>query len=579
MASQSANSGIRYEPDDACPPWVAVGAAFQGIMLVLAPTVVIVAIIAKSAGQPDDVVTWAAFATLLVVAVVVFLQAVKFGRMGGGHMMVCGVTPNYLAISIIAIDAGGPAMLASLLVISGIFYYAVALWLPYLRKVITPLVSGTVLLLIAVSILPFATRLVQDTDEVGPSYSGAVIAAVTAALSVILALRAPGPWRPWALTLAILGGCIVAVPFGLYDPEQILSAPWFGMPSMKLPGLDLTPSISFFALIPLFLIVTLMQSIKTIGDNIAVQHASQRETHASDFRLVQGSVYANGTGILLSGLAGSPPTSTYPALSMALINTSGIAARRVSFIMAAILIALAFLPKVSAALLSLPHAVMGGFLLFAVGLLVIGALQSLVRAGLDMQTGMIAGFAFSLGIAMQHHNIVADFTPEPWATVLGNPITVGAITAIALPMLLNLFSARRRRLETVLDASAIPKVDDFLKSIAENLSWNSASTDRLRSVGEESLQVLSNFDLDATDTNPRRIIISAQPEAENVELEFVTVSAEENVEDRLAYLEDEPEVLDEADISLRLLRHYATSVKHQKYQGVDIVTVQVSGTS
>ena len=59
------------------------------------------------------------------------------------------------------------------------------------------------------------------------------------------------------------------------------------------------------------------------------------------------------------------------------------------------------------------------------------------------------------------------------------------------------------------------------------------------------------------------------------ELEFSAVSGDENIEDRLAYLSEEPEIEDEREISFRLLRHYASSVRHQKYHNVDIVTVQV----
>ena len=58
----------------------------------------------------------------------------------------------------------------------------------------------------------------------------------------------------------------------------------------------------------------------------------------------------------------------------------------------------------------------------------------------------------------------------------------------------------------------------------------------------------------------------------------MAVFDEENLEDRLAYLEEEAEGLQEGEISLRLLRHYASSVHHQKYHGLDIVTVQVKGS-
>ena len=66
-------------------------------------------------------------------------------------------------------------------------------------------------------------------------------------------------------------------------------------------------------------------------------------------------------------------------------------------------------------------------------------------------------------------------------------------------------------------------------------------------------------------------------EGPSAEVEFVTAVEGENLEDRLAYLNDLPPIPDEREVSFRLLRHYASSIRHQKYHGVDIVTVSVDG--
>lgn len=60
-----------------------------------------------------------------------------------------------------------------------------------------------------------------------------------------------------------------------------------------------------------------------------------------------------------------------------------------------------------------------------------------------------------------------------------------------------------------------------------------------------------------------------------MELEFLAISDEDNLQDRLTYLSDQPETVDEREISFRLLRHYASSVEHHKYHNVDIVGVEV----
>ena len=505
------------------------------------------------------------------------LQASKIGRLGGGQLIVCGVTTNYIPISIIALAEGGPAMLASLIVVSAVFYYAVAAWLPLLRRVITPTVAGTVLMLIAALILPFALNLVLDTPETAHASTGTVVAAVTVFATIVLVLRAPSLVRPWSITLGIVAGCVVAGLFGIYEIQPLASAPWVGIPELEIPGLDLTPGWAFWALLPLFLIVTLLQAIKNISDGMIVQRVSRRNPLATDFRLIQGSIYANGTGILMSGVAGTPPTSTYSSLTVPLINVTGNAARIVGYAAAVMLLALALFPKVTGALLTIPGPVMGGFLIVAIGLLFIEGIQTLVRAGFDPQKSLIAGISFAVGLVMQQHNLFADFIPGPWGIMLGNGITVGAATAIVLTTFVDLSRSRAKRLQTTLKSSALQEIDEFLQSVGTDMDWQTESTQRLRSAGEEAFAVLSSAYSEQGDENPSRLIISARAENGTVELEFTTVSDEANIEDRLAYLEDEPETVEPSDISFRLLRHYASSVRHQKYQSVDILTITIAG--
>ena len=217
-------------------------------------------------------------------------------------------------------------------------------------------------------------------------------------------------------------------------------------------------------------------------------------------------------------------------------------------------------------------------MIFALGLIFIEGIQTVVRSGLDPQKAMVAGIAFGIGLGMQHENLLASFLPHPWGTLLGNGITVGAATAILFTVFLSLSSKRPWRIETMLDVSELHRIDEFMQSVAANLGLNAESANRLRSAAEETLEVLSNSYAEASDGKPPRLTVSAQSDGSDVELEFVAVSDDSNIEDRIAYLQDEAETVDEAEISLRLLRHYASSVKHQKYHGLDIVTVRVEGT-
>ena len=130
-----------------------------------------------------------------------------------------------------------------------------------------------------------------------------------------------------------------------------------------------------------------------------------------------------------------------------------------------------------------------------------------------------------------------------------------------------------------MEMASQPAIDEFLTGLAARQGWNETSTLRLRAAGEETLASLQmQVDHDEGSGNPR-LIINARPQGTMVELEFVAATRQENVEDQLAYLSDEVSVQTFDDLSLRLLRHHSAAVRHQKFHGVDIVTVQVTGSA
>ena len=156
---------------------------------------------------------------------------------------------------------------------------------------------------------------------------------------------------------------------------------------------------------------------------------------------------------------------------------------------------------------------------------------------------------------------------------------IGAIAAILMTIFLDLTNPRKGgRLQVKLDVSALPEIDKFVRSQASALGWNEDSQERLAAAAEETLLSLAQAGQNRQVEEAPRLIIVLRPEPGMIEMEFLAVFDEENLEDRLAYLSEETEGVEEGEISLRLLRHRASSVQHQKYYGLDVVTVQVKGS-
>ena len=191
------------------------------------------------------------------------------------------------------------------------------------------------------------------------------------------------------------------------------------------------------------------------------------------------------------------------------------------------------------------------------------------------------GLSFWIGAGFQSGWIFADRLGDGFLGVLlSNGMTAGAIVAIIVMVFIELTRPRRRRLQVALESDALPKIEQFLLAFAGKRAWNDAATERLTSAGEETLAILlQESGKDEAAEAVRNLTINARMEGSSAELEFVTSLEGENVEDYLAHLNEMPPVPDEREVSFRLLWHYASSVRHQKYHGLDIITVQVEGSS
>ena len=574
------NQDIRYEPDERPPRLLAAGLGFQYAMLAVAGIVLTPTIMIKVAGGSDAYLTWAVFAALVISGVTTAIQAVRIGRLGAGYILLMGSTSAFLAICVSALERGGPGLLASLIVISSLFQFALAAKLALFRRIFTPTVAGTVLMLIPVTVAPLILGRLTDVPEGVAPAAAPVTAGVTLVVMVALALRTAGAWRLWAPVIGLgVGSLTGGLAFGIYDTTHVLEAGWTGLPAVAWPGFDLSFGPDFWALLPAFVLVTFVGALDTIGDSIAIQQVSWRRPRAIDFRAIQGALTADGLGNLLSGIAGTVPNTTY-GLSISVAELTGVTARSVGVCVGAIFIVLAFLPKFVAVIVAIPGPAVAAYFIVLVAILFTLGMKILLHDGLDYRKGFVAGLAFWMGVAFQLDWIFPEYFQGPWSELLGNGMTVGGFTVIFLLLFVEFTSSRRRRIRTGLNVEAYPKIDAFLTEFATRRRWNEEMTARLRAVGEETLLTLIRREEAGTAHGGRRLLLIARSDGDAADLEFVAATDETNLEDQMTLLSAQTvDAPVEEDISLRLLRHYASSVRHQQYYDTDVITVRVEPSS
>ena len=569
---------IRFEPDDKPPAALTAGMGFQFAVLAIAGIVLTPAIVIRAAGGSESYLTWAVFAAAVVSGVSTILQAVRLGRIGAGYVLLMGTSGAFIAVCVAALVEGGPGLLATLVVASSLFQFLLAARLSLFRRLVTPVVAGTVLMLIAVTVMPLVFDMVTASPEGSSDWSAPMSSLVTVLVIIGIALKSSGALRLWAPVIGVVAGSVVAAAFGLYDIDQVAEASWIGLPGGGWPGFDLSFGSAFWSFLPAFVLVTIIGAVETIGDSVAIQRVSWRQPRAVDYRVVQGAVAADGTGNLLSGLAGTVPNTTY-STSVSITELTGVAARRVGVAIGVFFIVMALLPKFLALVLAIPDAVVAAYITVLIALLFVVGMRIVAEEASDYRKGLIAGVSFWVGVGFQNNLIFGEYLKGFAGGFLENGMTAGGLTAIALTLFTEATQARRHRLRTDLALSELPRIRQFLDDFTTGHRWGARMSERLDAVAEETLLTL--LDADTGDAEAGRALrVTASKQDGRAVLEFVAAARGENIEDRLAVL-DEPTADRpvERDVSLRLLQHYATSVLHQQYHELEIVTVHVNAPS
>ena len=532
-------------------------------------------IIAVAGGQSQDYLSWIFFSALVACGLGSILQTFQFWRFGSGYSLSVVSSSAFIAICISALVAGGPALLSSLIVVSSLIQFVFISRLSWLRRVISPLVAGTVLMLLASTIISVVLGRLSDLPEGAPPMAAPILAGTTLIILMALRLFASPKWQQWAPLVAIVVGCAIAAPFGAYDWQHVAEASWIGFPSFTWPGFDLSFGATFWGLLPGFVIVNMAITINSITDTVVIQQVAWRRPRATDFRVVQGAHHLLVLTNLMAAALGTLP-NRIGAANSARVMLTGVAARRMGVYGGLILIAVAFSPKLIALVVATPRPVLVAYMIFTLSLLFVQGMRTVFRDGVDGRKAAVIGVSLWIGIGFQNQVILPDLLTGTLGTLLSNGMTTGSVCVILLTLLMEFTSRRRRRLIVAMNLASLPSIDSYLQGFAGSSGWNEASINRLRSAGEETLSSLLSQDEEPEEDAGKRLIVSARRADDAIEMEFVVTTEGGNLEDKLAYMNEQPEIQDEREISFRLLRHYASSVRHHKYHDTDIVTVQVA---
>ena len=565
----TSDSRLRYAVDETPSEGLTLGLSVQVATVILTGIILIPIIVLNAADYPEGL-EWAVFSALVVSGLATILQARPAGPFGAGYALYMGTSGAFIGVSAAAVAAGGLSLLATLVVVSSLVQFLFSARLSFFRRLVTPTVGGTVIMLIAVNLFPIATNMLSEVPPgVDPASLSRPLVAFTAFATIVLvSLYAPGAARLWAPLFGIVVGTAVAAPTGMLDWTPVVDAAWFGLPRSGWPGLDLSFDGRFLGLLVPFVIVTVIGAIETYGHAIAIQRVSHRTAVPVDFKVVQRALNADGVGNLFSGLAGTVPNTTYSA-SISIADLTGVAARRVALWGGIIFVLTAFVPKLPALLQVVPGSVAGAYVFVFMVLLFRQGVRLVTAGGFGYERGLIVCISFWVGMGFQFGAIFADHLPQWSRGTLDNGMAAGGIVAMVLTLLV---SFKQRAQRDVLEPSvrSLPTLRAALDGAAERAGWDELAVNRLQLAGEEAFLYLLERQ---EGSKPQSVRVAVRPVDDVLQIELVAGPDDVNLEDRLGKLDADRQVV--RDVGPRILRHVAKAVKHEQFYDLDVLTVTV----
>lgn len=415
----------------------------QHVLAMYAGAVAVPLIVANALGLSSEQLIYLINADLFTCGIATIIQTVGLGNMGVKIPMIQGVTFAAVTPMILIGQAHGLTGIYGSIIVAGIITYLAAPYFSSLLRFFPPVVTGTIITIIGVTLMPVAVRWAGGGNPAAKDFASAayiLLALVTLALVLFFYRFFKGFISNIAVLLGLLCGTILASFFDMVNFSKVGDASWLGITTPFAFGYPTFDAASIAAMVLVMLVVM----TETTGDCIAVGEIVDKKITKED---LSRCLRADGFSTILGGIFNSFPYTAF-AQNVGLVALTRVKSRFVVTAAGVILILLGLVPKLAAVIAAIPLPVLGGAGIAMFGMVAASGMKTLSQVEFD-GTQNIMVVAVSLGVGMItlavpnfYHNFPA------WAQViLHSGITAGSIAAIVLNLLLNGVSAEEKDLE------------------------------------------------------------------------------------------------------------------------------------
>lgn len=405
----------------------------QHVLAMYAGAVAVPLIIANALGLSKEQLIYLINADLFTCGIATIIQTIGFWNMGVKIPMIQGVTFAAVTPMIIIGKTHGLTGIYGSIIVAGLVTYLVSPYFSRLIRFFPPVVTGTIITIIGVTLMPVAVRWAGGGNPAAKDFASApyiLLAFITLILVLFFYRFFTGFLSNIAVLLGLIAGTAIAGVFGMVNFSQVATAGWIGVTTPFAFGLPTFDLASIAAMVLVMLVVM----TETTGDCIAVGEIIDKPITQQDLTRC---LRADGFSTILGGILNSFPYTAF-AQNVGLVGLTRVKSRFVVAAAGVILVVLGLFPKLAAVIAAIPVAVLGGAGIAMFGMVAASGIKTLSRVQFD-GTNNIMVVAVSVGVGMITLAVPNFYHNFPsWAQViLHSGITAGSVTAIVLNVILN----------------------------------------------------------------------------------------------------------------------------------------------
>ncbi len=424
-------TGSVFEMGGVPPMKKVVPLGMQHVVAAIVGVVTPALLVANVCGLSGEDKTILIQASLLISALATFLQLFPIGRVGAGLPVILGVSFAYVPTLLSIGGQFGITAIFGAQIVGGVIAIIIGLFVKQLRVLFPPLVTGTVIFTIGLSLYPTAINYMAG-GKGSPTFGSPrnwLVAMITFAVVVFLNYFTKGFFKLASILIGMVVGYLVALGFGMVSTGSVAQASWFQIVPIMHFGITFNAS----AIISMAIIYT-VNSVQAIGD-LSSTTLGGLDREPTD-RELSGGIISNGVTSIVSAFFGGMPTATYSQnVGIVIINR---VVNKVVFGFAALVLLIAgFVPKFASLLTTIPQSVIGGATISVFAMITMTGIKMIASSKLTPRNTAVVGLSVALGVGVTQVPGSLALFPAWVQTVFGSSsVVIATIMAIFFNLVL-----------------------------------------------------------------------------------------------------------------------------------------------